>query len=290
MAEFSNPRGGFVDTAGNVLAGGSVYFYTTATTTLKDVYSDVNLTTASANPVVLDGSGHPPLRYLDGTYAIIVKDADGVTQPHYTADPIGGNPALFGALGDWNSVVIYSINDTVQGSDGLFYQSLVNSNLANDPTDPSPTNWSEIKFVGVYNASDTYAANEVVMDSSGILWVSIAAANTGNTPSTSPLKWSTAVQNPWGQQAAAFTVVPGKRYSIDASGGSRDGALPTTVVIGDEIIVHNESISTNTVRLTNTALTIKGPGGTVTSSDNLVLAAGDTVHMIAKTTLILEVV
>lgn len=98
------------------------------------------------------------------------------------------------------------------------------------------------------------------------------------------------VIKPWLLKSSAFTIDAGKKYSIDGSGGAVDAVFKTAYVVGDEVIVHNESISTNLVRLTNTALTIKGPKGTVTSSDNLTLSPGDTAHLVAKTPTILEVV
>ena len=66
--------------------------------------------------------------------------------------------------------------------------------------------------------------------------------------------------------------------------------MATSYLVGDVITVHNESISTNTVRLTNTALTIKGASGTITSSDNLVLKPGNTAKIVMKTTVIGEFV
>ena len=63
-----------------------------------------------------------------------------------------------------------------------------------------------------------------------------------------------------------------------------DAALESSYTAGDTIIVHNESISTNQVRLTNSSLTIRGPSGTITTSDNLVLSPGDTAHIAMKTT------
>ena len=119
---------------------------------------------------------------------------------------------------------------------------------------------------------------------------SINSYNSNDPETDDGTNWVEAFKNPWIMKSPAFNIKAGKRYQIDASGGAVDAALAASYTIGDEIIVHNESISTNTVRLTNTALTIKGPIGTITTADNLELEPGDTVHIAMKTILIGEVV
>jgi hypothetical protein len=115
------------------------------------------------------------------------------------------------------------------------------------------------------------------------LWKALTAA-AGNDPETDDVTtWAVAIDEQWVNKSAAFTIFTGKKYQIDGSGGAVDAALKTSYTVGDEIIVHNESISTNTVRLTNTALTIKGAKGEISSSDNLVLEPGDTAHIVMKT-------
>ncbi len=83
--------------------------------------------------------------------------------------------------------------------------------------------------------------------------------------------------------SSAFTITNGCNCSIDASSSAVDAAFLTSYAVGTQLVIHNESISTNLVRLTNTALTIRGSKGTITPSDNLVLEAGETVHITMKT-------
>lgn len=145
--------------------------------------------------------------------------------------------------------------------------------------------------ISLHSLTRRYRLGAAVKTTDGSLWRSVIAANLNNDPLTDDgTKWLPGFSNPWLNKSGAFTIEAGKMYQIDGSGGTVDGALKTSYVVGDVIIVHNESISTNLVRLTNTALTIKGPGGTVTSSDNLELDPGDTAHLVAKTPTILEVV
>lgn len=81
------------------LAGGSVYFYspgTTETTGIK-VYLDKDGSAEANNPYTLDGDGTAQL-YAAGSYRIVVKDANGVTQ--YDRDNI-----YFNAGSDYSDTV-----------------------------------------------------------------------------------------------------------------------------------------------------------------------------------------
>ncbi len=85
-------------------------------------------------------------------------------------------------------------------------------------------------------------------------------------------------------KSSAFTITNNCSCSIDASSSAVDAAFLTSYAAGTVLTIHNESISTKLVRLTNTALTIRGEKGNLTPSDNLVLKAGETVKMAMKTT------
>jgi hypothetical protein len=82
MTRFVNPVPQFFDDAGNVLAGGRLYFYETGTTTLKNTYSDSDLTTPNTNPVILDGEGRVATGdgeiFLSGDYKVRLTDSDDV--------------------------------------------------------------------------------------------------------------------------------------------------------------------------------------------------------------------
>ena len=71
----------FCDANGDPLAGGKLYSYEAGTSTPLALYSDVDLTTPYANPIVLDADGRPP----DGPvflqpqgYKFILTDSDDV--------------------------------------------------------------------------------------------------------------------------------------------------------------------------------------------------------------------
>jgi len=66
------------DSNGDPLASGKVYTYNPGTTNAKTTYSDYNLATANANPVVLDSRGEAGI-YCSGSVKLVVKDSAGTT-------------------------------------------------------------------------------------------------------------------------------------------------------------------------------------------------------------------
>jgi hypothetical protein len=124
----------------------------------------------------------------------------------------------------WNTLVIYNIPDIVKGSDGKFYISISNLNQANDPVTPSPSDWSEIRFIGVYNASETYSLGDVVQDSDGKLWRSVVGSNIGNTPSADAgTNWLPAVDG--GKIPEVITLNTSTTTVIPHTGGGALTAL-----------------------------------------------------------------
>jgi hypothetical protein len=294
LARYINPASQYFDNSGNVLSGGTIDFYQSGTNTRLNTYADSTFDTLNTNPVVLDAAGRIPNVFYEGSAKVVIRSAAADCNSTGTLisedDPVGGEQTT-GELAFWESIVTYSLNSIVQGSDNKFYISLQAANINHDPTTPAPTWWSEIRFLGVYNASKSYSIGDVVQDSTGALWASQSASNLANTPSSdSGTNWLPAINGLWKNKAANFTVIPNIKYTIDGSSSTVDGALPVSLAAGDIITAHNASDSTNLVRLTNTALTIKGPSGTVTSSDNLELGPGDTAVLVAVSTNILEVV
>jgi hypothetical protein len=73
-----NARTQFLDSNGDPLAAGSVYFYVPLTTTFKNTYQDPAAATLNVNPVTLDAAGSA-LIWGAGQYRQVVKDALGNT-------------------------------------------------------------------------------------------------------------------------------------------------------------------------------------------------------------------
>jgi len=186
MSRFINPISQFSVQAG-LLSGGSIEFLNNITSARKDTFSDADLTTANANPVILGDNGEIPAIFLaeDVSYKIVLRDSADVQID--TAGPIGVAEGT-GAFAAWSATVTYNIPDQVTGSDLLYYKSITDANLNNDPIS-NPANWSQVTFNTVFNVNQTYGSGDQVTDL-GILYTSREAANLGNTPSTSPTKWN----------------------------------------------------------------------------------------------------
>lgn len=87
-ARFQTPNEQFSDDTGTPYAGGKLYFYLTGTTTATDTYTTEALSTANANPVVLDSAGRAGNIFLDPaiTYKVVLKDSNDAQI--WTADPV----------------------------------------------------------------------------------------------------------------------------------------------------------------------------------------------------------
>ena len=107
---FAPPYMTVFDTDGNPVSGAKLYFYQTGTTTPVSIYSDADLTTPLANPVVADSAGrHAPV-YLDSAVTYRCKVTDTANNTIKDVDPITSNllsnqqtyvtPETYGATGD----------------------------------------------------------------------------------------------------------------------------------------------------------------------------------------------
>jgi len=132
------------------LSGGLMYFYTPGSLSLKNTYSDDDLSVANANPVVLSSSGVLPSVFLNGEYRVILKDKDGVQQ--WDKDNV--NSIATTAFSAWDNAVNYGVGGTnvVYASDTLYYVSIATPNTANNPSGgASPTYWQPLpEFMDVY--------------------------------------------------------------------------------------------------------------------------------------------
>jgi hypothetical protein len=80
-----------IDTNGDPVSGGKLYTYAAGTTTAQTTYSNVTLTSANANPVVLDSAGRATLFVSAGSsFKYVLKTSADVTI--WTADNIGAVP------------------------------------------------------------------------------------------------------------------------------------------------------------------------------------------------------
>lgn len=73
------PKARFVDSNGDALASGKVYFYEAGTSTPLDTYTDKAAGTANANPVILDSRGEADIWLADAAYKVVLTDSDDNT-------------------------------------------------------------------------------------------------------------------------------------------------------------------------------------------------------------------
>lgn len=77
---------------GSVNAGGSLTFFEADLSTPKDTWSDPDMVTLNANPVMLDSAGRTVTDvWGSGEYGVVLKDADGVTI--WTRSPVNNGAA-----------------------------------------------------------------------------------------------------------------------------------------------------------------------------------------------------
>lgn len=98
----NNPRFQEFDDAGAPLDGGKLYTYIAGTTTNKATYSDIELVTPNANPIILDSRGEATI-FGQGAYKFVLTDSADVEK--WTVDNItasqGGNTAARVSIGDY---------------------------------------------------------------------------------------------------------------------------------------------------------------------------------------------
>lgn len=185
------------DSLGNLLAGGSLNFYITSTTTPKNVYSDKTLGTSLGSTITLDSDGrHSEDIWLaeDEAYRVIVKDADDVAvwqledvrslDSSVSADLPDASDATDGQVlasdgtsGGWFFTTIVPL-PSMTGNQGKY--------LTNDGEAPSWASFAE---------ADT--PTEVVVDpsASGYVWADgiLEVWGTGTAPTASALHTSVAI-------------------------------------------------------------------------------------------------
>ena len=176
----SNPAIQHFDRAtGQPLALGELFFFETNSSIPKDTFADKDETIVNANPVILDSNGFEPDIFGTGSYRAVLRAAPispsprGVVQ--WVRDPVNFTDISGGtSFSQWQSIIEYSANDIVQGSDGNFYISLQNNNLNNDPT-VSPLFWSQFDLINRWNVNENYVTNDPARSlDTGIIYNAVA--------------------------------------------------------------------------------------------------------------------
>jgi hypothetical protein len=92
------PKLQLFDSAGDPVAGGKLYAYAAGTSTPQNTYTDVDLTTANANPVILDSAGRATVFLSPAAYKFTLKTSADVEL--WTQDDVEDiGQTLFSSLG-----------------------------------------------------------------------------------------------------------------------------------------------------------------------------------------------
>lgn len=110
-----------------------------------------------------------------------------------------------------------------------------------------------------------------------------------STPSPSNADWLFSSGTRWVNYTASATLSKNSQNVIKATSGAANMTLPA-MLASDFVVLHNSAASTQVVKLINAGYTIRGSRSTLTSADNIILGAGDTVHLVAESGTILEIV
>lgn len=295
----------FLDGNGEPLANGYLQFFQNKTAIPEPTYDDPDETILNPANVPLDGEGRLTLN-IYGSVLYTVKKFNSVAVQKGSNDnvrPRGAADAIAGQLEEWDPTVFYSVDNLVKGDDGNFYQSLTDSNINNNPSDPSLLNWKEWSNITVWNVNVLYAVGNIAQTSNGNLWEALTATS-GNDPETDDgTNWTPAIDgakvpeiialealNSWDiPETADFTGVASEARQVDGSINTVDITLPA-LVIGDSFIYHNLITSTFKVQVLNPSYTIKGNGGEVLAGTDVELEPGNSVQLVAKTATILSIV
>lgn len=110
-------------------------------------------------------------------------------------------------------------------------------------------------------------------------------------PSLTNSDWAFLSGTRWLNVTANYSFPRNIQLSVlsDTVATDLDLTQPTWQV-GDYVVIKNSIDSTEVVRLLNPSNTIKGQFGTVSAGDDMIIPAGDTVHLIATATNVLETV
>ncbi len=267
------------DDNGDPLASGVVTFYeNTDYSTKKITYSDAGLNDENPNPVTLNGEGRLPFDVFgDGVYSVELRTKDNVQIN--LLDNVGGQSGSRSAFSDWNSTILYGIPAFVVSPDnGLYYRSLTENNLGNNPIEDAGDNsfWEEFKLRGVWNNKITYSIADVVQTTGGNLWKALTAT-AGNDPSADTgVNWLPAINQLPTDIATATNLVAGKSYTSTATAShvvpAASGGAPIKITWLDGTImtltsVSNISVTTST-KITDTTWVFQNFIQTLTLIDN----------------------
>lgn len=170
----NNPKFQAFDSNGDPLSGGKLYTYEVGTTTNKTTYSDRILSTANANPVVLDSRGECVV-YFSGTIKFVLKTSADVEV--WTMDNVAIDDAITSLLGfgiranfTWKDADEIYINPGVYEINGKIVK--WDSQLTSDIGSPDTSDWYYLYLddSAIGTASKTLTASDFIWSNTEPAW------------------------------------------------------------------------------------------------------------------------
>ena len=270
----------FLDGNGDPVVNGWLQFLTTGSNnTLKATYADKNYQIANANPLQLDAEGRCPDVFGLGDYRVVSflndpEDEDSPGEQLQVFDPVTAQETITGSGGtgtvfdQWDATVYYDLGDIVTRN-LIYYRSLANLNLGNDPELQEAT-WERVDFLFWWNSTVFYETGNMVFYDDN-LWFSLIDSNQGNSPPTSPSAWRRGATGYKGfsNKTTDYTVVSLDRDWIICLGPSAtadstfDLPVMSTLTNGFKIGVINNSDYTLTIEAAGSAAIWLNSSGTL---------------------------
>jgi len=146
-------------------------------------------------------------------------------------------------------------------------------------------------FKGAWSGLVGALNTPAVVEHDGANWQLLTnlADVTASEPSITNPDWLFQSGTKWVQVTADSTAYANGQYFVYAVTGDVD-ITQSVFSPNDFLVISNSSESTDVVRLLNPSNTIKGSLGTASAGDNIILEAGETIHLVARTSSILGVI
>ena len=169
---------------GSPVVSGKMYYYESGTNTQKITYADLAETIENSWPVLLDSNGFLPNVFFSGSAKQILRATDEITGSDYQVferDPVGDDTGT-GSFDIYSPGIVYSVNNIIVTSTGLFYKSLANNNIGNDPLTDDGSNWQQIDFNNYWTEFVVFNIHDKAIGSDGQFYISLLNSNLGNDP------------------------------------------------------------------------------------------------------------
>ena len=224
----------------------------------------------------------------------VIPDYDG-TPPNrfdHLEDEFSDNADYFAAYfastpTDYNTFAT-QVNSVRAETNGFKDDAAASAGLAESYADLAA---DTANFKGAWSGLAGSLNTPAVVGHDGVNWQLLTnlADVTLSEPSITNPDWLFQSGTKWIQITADSTAYANGQYFVYAVTGDVD-ITQSTFAPNDFVVISNSSESTDAVRLLNPSNTIKGNSGTASAGDNIVLKAGETIHIVARTSSILGVI